>query len=314
MLLDKALSYPQIEPLERAELLSMMAIEHAWDGALIEALTVLDEALSLFKASGALEKLTWEKGNRGILLMSASRIDEAIVDLEDAKETLADDPWPRCEVHVNMCLGEAYIHKGDLEKAWSALERSRELTAILGNYYQLSWVHYYRAMIRTFEGDLGSSMEEARMSRSYAQKYDYPFMVTMPNFLLVHLMSRTGDIKEAVSLCQETADILSGPRLDTHSPIYALAHLGRAELFSAMDDKDRAGREYQKALKELVSVQYSPFYTAITRTWYGQTLLSEGAVDEAFGNLHLAKRFFESVGNELFSSRISEMMEGYISH
>jgi ATP/maltotriose-dependent transcriptional regulator MalT len=102
-----------------------------------DALAELDESMRLVEATGSGERRALVLLNRGWAYRGLGRLDEAVAELEAAREVW-HDAGSELEAYAQRSLGEVYLVRGDLPAAEAALSAATESAMRTGDVRSLS--------------------------------------------------------------------------------------------------------------------------------------------------------------------------------
>lgn len=229
------------------EVLSSLADFQSRQGDKLAALGTNERALQLSRESGLSEREAWALSNRGILYLQLARFDEAVKCYHDLVEVWSRVGGPYEKAFAFEGLGNAYLYKGDPERAREAfqqalsfaeecgdLERRARITLGLGSVQFVGG--YYNEALRTFEEALALSRVSGDTESERATEVN-----------LSVLYQKQGQFQKAVDMTLRQIDRGHSGELGPQYRNLGSLYLELGDPEKALESYELCEKEFQKA-------------------------------------------------------------------
>jgi tetratricopeptide (TPR) repeat protein len=177
---------------------------------LAKAITHYVEALAKLKNTDDYRDTARAYNNLGDVYMQMDNWDSALENFEKGAELGELSGWLYIKAFTQFNSAEALINKGELDRAWELLEKSRELLEQIGSKPGLAGMYHVYGMYHR------EKEEWEKMSENYERSIELYEEITMPHYVArdsyeygIGLL-RKGDTKKARTMLSKALEIFEG--------------------------------------------------------------------------------------------------------
>jgi len=278
----------------RARLLSLLALEFAWDPDYERRRSLSDEALELARTCGDQQALAHVLRDRPYTIWAPTALAERRANVDELLELAEqlDDPVVRYWARVNdmdVC-GEA----GDVSGARAALEQCTRIAARVGQP-TLQWSAALQAQSLVVLGGAPDEVQAgAEWCLALGTESGQPDALLAANAQLVYACWCRGDWDEAISMAEATVP---------HFPKVALAHSALGAMYAEAGRLDDARRKLVEAWRRELERLPRDTSTMLTLGFY--TITAAGLGDQAAADV-LSEQLATACGPLVWQSQSSQ--------
>lgn len=303
-LIEEGLAIPDIDPLERAEILSVKSSSVLHGGDAEQAKKISETAIGIFRQVGAKPRLAWELIFCGYIDLSQMHFDEALAKLSEARAILEEHPWSLAENDADQHMGRIMVYRGRSREAIELFIRSLSRSVQLGEYRVAGIACYYLALVHEEEEDLEGTEEWIDKGLKYASQAGYRPQMAMLELLQAHIAVLKKDPRKAEALLEAAEDLYSGVDRSIRNFASGMLLVERGEVLFLKGEINDSDLAFERGLGELMEVPNGTFYEAMARRWYGDILTAAGRMAEASAQYALSANRYEDLSNINWAARL----------
>jgi tetratricopeptide (TPR) repeat protein len=305
-LLAEAERCSDIEPIERAEIISFHGELNYLEGRFEESSHLSFEAEKLFEEANASSKLATEYTNHAACYLSQGLVDNASTMLEKAKIINSMNPSVSADIDITFTQGMKHFHRGDLEEGLACFDRTSEMATKVGEYGFLFTCHLLRVLIFDIRSNFNGMFDEALKALELSKRVESGYNRITACTLMIHALKRSGREDKIESECLKTISNSKTDEWDVHTFSRGFIEIVRGEIFADQGDWPRSNRMFEYGIELLSRGNYGVLYGAIARGWYAEYLGKQGSKAKAIEQYLKAAELYKRMGN---SSQENWIME-----
>lgn len=295
--LDDAEAQGDIDPYDKAEIMSYRYLLHLWKGETDKAEEFCVKAENIFMEIEAWERLAIQYTYHLVFDITNAKIDDALEKGERIRNIYSQITSPSGEMELENYLGIAYLHRGLLKESFQALNRSLDIAERMGDNVALIWGHIYRGYLFEVMDDLDSSILEGMRTLEYAKETESDYMLTGAYAYLVHAHCMAGNATKAQEYMIKMEEMDRSFDWSIKTPVSGMVAISSAEYYSALKQWDQSNQFFMNGLELLEGASFGTWQRAMAHARYGLSLKQQGEIEQAGEELAISEQIFDSLGN-----------------
>jgi tetratricopeptide (TPR) repeat protein len=309
-LIKEASEIPDVEPLERAEIMLCLSHVLAMQGDIEGALERWKKAMDVFRQEGNLPKLAWELCFYANMDIQAIRLEDAIEKLDEAKELIENNPWFLVSILIEQHRAIIKLFQGRYEEAIAGFKDSIVMCKKIGDHGDAGHAYLHIAIACEEMGDFISAQAWLDRCLEIDARLGRRLRMCVASGLLAYLAMVAGDREGAEERLKEAKEDLGV--IDDSYRTYATGLVTSISgMFELLYGNTMQGRtRFEEGIADLNGVRMGVFYEAIVRRWYGESLEQVGLAQEAKEEYRRAEMTYGLMKNEHYVEKMKEKSSG----
>lgn len=275
----------------------------------VEAEQALAEAEAAFLSLGDLEMLSEVFITRSQINLCLGNMPQALIDIEAALKTWKGSENPAKRGQLLLYRGLAFLAMGREEEAHVDLDEFVMLSECIDDSHGQFLGHFYHALVYERHGEPCMATAELELGKDAVPDNNRSRKGRMDAFL-AHLWLRRGELDEARNLESQTLSLIIGDVDKAGAANLGMAFLVRAEILAMNSEWEESREIFERAIEAFRITRYGLFYEAIAHSWYGETLICSGQLEDGCRALCAARNIYHRLSNETQVRKIDERITG----
>ncbi len=168
--------------------------------------------------------------------------------------------------------------------------------------------HFYLALTYERHGEPCMAAAELEMGNDIAKKLSSPHLVARLTAFFAHLWLRRGVLEEAEASETTALELIDGIPIEEGGPSLGFVLLVNAELQAVQSNWEESLDSFDRSIQAFEAARLGHHYfDALAHSWYGETLMGLGRMEEGCRHIVEAWSLFEKLSNKSQVERIKKV-------